>query len=624
MSDRVRSGSLREILADRAESFATPGTVKGVCVLLLSSVGEEVEILHRHGLDLEVCTALADANGREILSWARRSPRAHLLRREGLMGRAPELARLLDREGLGALALFPLKGEDSVLGYVVVGLPPVPRGVPLVEELEEPAWRKLEGDLDVLGLEVGQAVLREVLALRGVGRGRGARALLAVDAEDRVLFSHGSSRVIPSWGRGEVRGQTLKGLPGGKTLAAIELSHSPHLIWRNRTVGGKDAGRGLSLAAIPLSLAESLLPGARLILIRDPRAEDGAWGAPDTALLMELALRVTEFARRVEGEGSDAAARGSGHSGELAREALALADREDQEERIDLSGLFRDLLHRLEPELRDDRIQVLPFLAEDLPPVLGDHRSLETAFWSLLRRSWSSLLPRGGTITLRSWEEEGSVWSTISDDGPGIEDWAVLEMLALEPLLRARGGETLPEAGIHLARELIGKGGGAFHTESRPRLWTRYSVVFPAERVTRAARAPARESLPPAVTVRRNGNGHLDVLVVDDNEMVRMVLRKYLERQGHAVTEAVDGSIALDMVAEREFDRVMVDIDMPGTTGVEFFERLGSVAPFLRDRTVFMTGGFQEAETEDYIRGTGRPHIQKPFDLREIGEVLQA
>jgi CheY-like chemotaxis protein len=158
--------------------------------------------------------------------------------------------------------------------------------------------------------------------------------------------------------------------------------------------------------------------------------------------------------------------------------------------------------------------------------------------------------------------------------------------------------------------------------ETRDGLWTRYSVVFPAERVVRSAVDRRTSGIPPAVRVQRVENGQLAVLVVDDNHMVRTVLRRYLEKQGHQVMEAVDGGVALEILQDRVFDRVMVDIDMPGTTGVEFFRRLDTVNPDMRNRTVFMTGGFQEPETEEFIQGTGRPQIQKPFDLEEISVIL--
>ena len=89
------------------------------------------------------------------------------------------------------------------------------------------------------------------------------------------------------------------------------------------------------------------------------------------------------------------------------------------------------------------------------------------------------------------------------------------------------------------------------------------------------------------------------------------------------MTEAEDGEDALRLVRGREFDRLIVDVQMPGKDGPEFFSCLEEVAPVLRQRTVFMTGGFLEEDTERFIHESGRPAIKKPFDLSEMARTLE-
>lgn len=607
-----RSRSVLEVLSESAESVTVGGETRGVATLLFSPASSEVEFVYRRGLSLDVCGALSANAGKNLLSWARRTPRCHLLRSEGLVGRVPGLHDVLSREDLGGLALFPLLGMDSVLGYSIAGLPPEPRRIPRVAAAAEKEWREAAEWIGAMREEAGRAALRALLPLHEEGLARGVKALVVVDLEDRIVFSLGISRVLPSWGRGEVMGQLLKALPGGRVLASMEPAGSGHLDWRKRKVTTGDRDHSLGLVALGVVPEWEGRGQWKTILVREgERAADEA----DGGILLELALRLSQGK-----EGPEAATEAES----LAQGALAAAERIGGEESIDLSGLFRGFLHRLEPELKDDRIQLLPFLHGDLPMVRGDRRRLETALWAVLQQAWDSLLPRGGTITLRTWEEEGSVWCTIADDGEGADHGSMMEGLSLEPVSPGQEFQSLPASGVELARDLIRTGGGTFHIERRPQLWTRYTVVFSAERVVKSRSETVASGVPPAVEVRKTGNGQLDVLVVDDNDMVRTVLRKFLERKGHEVTEAMDGSMALRILEDRAFDRVMVDIDMPGTTGVEFFQQLDSVNPDMRDRTVFMTGGFQEGETEDFIQGTGRPHIQKPFDLSVISEVLQA
>ena len=74
---------------------------------------------------------------------------------------------------------------------------------------------------------------------------------------------------------------------------------------------------------------------------------------------------------------------------------------------------------------------------------------------------------------------------------------------------------------------------------------------------------------------------------------------------------------------DEDFDRVIVDVHMPGKTGPEFFESLTDVAPGMRSRTLFMTGGFVEGDTERFIQDSGRPAIKKPFDLAELAHTVE-
>jgi CheY-like chemotaxis protein len=64
------------------------------------------------------------------------------------------------------------------------------------------------------------------------------------------------------------------------------------------------------------------------------------------------------------------------------------------------------------------------------------------------------------------------------------------------------------------------------------------------------------------------------ILIVDDDEVIRMLMRQFLEGEGYVVVEAEDGHSALDRVAEQSFDLVILDIAMPGIDGPEVCEQI--------------------------------------------------
>ena len=154
--------------------------------------------------------------------------------------------------------------------------------------------------------------------------------------------------------------------------------------------------------------------------------------------------------------------------------------------------------------------------------------------------------------------------------------------------------------------------------ESRPSVWTRITVMLRQER--RRMRRPEPAVVVPAAD---SDSESLTVLVVDDNAALRSVLRRFLERRGHAVMEAADGEEGLRMVKGRVFDRVIVDVQMPVKDGPEFYMGLAAVRPDLQAHTMFMTGGFLSPQAERVIDASGRPSVRKPFDLVEMAKTIE-
>ncbi len=118
------------------------------------------------------------------------------------------------------------------------------------------------------------------------------------------------------------------------------------------------------------------------------------------------------------------------------------------------------------------------------------------------------------------------------------------------------------------------------------------------------------------------------ILIIDDDDISRDVLRAILESDDHDVEEAEDGQIAIDMVRESVPDLVITDIFMPGKGGVDTIEELKVMEPELR--IVAITGGaaFSSFEALEEARKHGaRKALTKPFDrkeiLRTVRELLQ-
>jgi len=82
--------------------------------------------------------------------------------------------------------------------------------------------------------------------------------------------------------------------------------------------------------------------------------------------------------------------------------------------------------------------------------------------------------------------------------------------------------------------------------------------------------------------IQRNSVGvKVNILVVDDEEVVRLLFKETLEELGHRVITAETGARALELVKQRDFDLVFLDLKMPGMDGAELFRQIKAIKPKL-------------------------------------------
>jgi two-component system, cell cycle response regulator len=108
------------------------------------------------------------------------------------------------------------------------------------------------------------------------------------------------------------------------------------------------------------------------------------------------------------------------------------------------------------------------------------------------------------------------------------------------------------------------------------------------------------------------------VLVAEDSLVIRAVLRRYLEREGYSVIEAVDGQAAIDCCHDAPPDTVLLDIDMPGLNGHEVLAHLKADRDLKDIPVVFLTG---KTGTEDIVaalRSGAHDYLKKPFETSEL------
>jgi DNA-binding NtrC family response regulator len=112
------------------------------------------------------------------------------------------------------------------------------------------------------------------------------------------------------------------------------------------------------------------------------------------------------------------------------------------------------------------------------------------------------------------------------------------------------------------------------------------------------------------------------VLVIDDDDDLRVLVARVVQQAGYAVDSAGDGQSGLDRLAERTCDVIVCDLRMPGMDGVTFYREVERRNPVMARRVVLMTAHVRSDEYVEFLRGVHAPVLNKPFTLDEFRSTL--
>lgn len=105
------------------------------------------------------------------------------------------------------------------------------------------------------------------------------------------------------------------------------------------------------------------------------------------------------------------------------------------------------------------------------------------------------------------------------------------------------------------------------------------------------------------------------LLVVDDEDRIRKLLRMYLERENYEIEEAENGEVALEKATEDDFDLILLDLMLPGIDGIEVCQQLRE---HKATPVIMLTAKGEEANRVQGFEVGADDYITKPFSPREV------
>jgi signal transduction histidine kinase/CheY-like chemotaxis protein len=289
------------------------------------------------------------------------------------------------------------------------------------------------------------------------------------------------------------------------------------------------------------------------------------------------------------------------------------------EDVFDCREIISEAAIMLRPRIREAGLTLETELPDQMPQLRADRRRTKQILLNLIDNAVKFTPPGGRVSIAASCEPTRGLTVAVHDTGIGIAKENLKKVL--QPFVqvtgsarRAREGTGL---GLPLVRVMMERHGGTLELDSEVGKRTTARIIFPPHRLV--AGEPQDPSRPVAVqSDSAPGNQAPDsasgptVLVVDDDENLRLLLARILVRGGYHAITAMDGVDALKYIRSQCIDLVMTDMLMPEMDGTELMHAMqtdGSSVP-----VIAMSG---VDDSKDRLRGAlrlgARTTLSKPF-----------
>jgi hypothetical protein len=314
-------------------------------------------------------------------------------------------------------------------------------------------------------------------------------------------------------------------------------------------------------------------------------------------------------------------------AGELTSRLLQFSRRRVPQAKIlDLNQVVNSLGTMMR-RLLGEEIELDFNLASGLGSVNADAGRMEQVLLNLAVNSRDAM-PHGGTLTIETAnamvEKRGVVKPgayvvlTVKDTGTGMD--AATQAHVFEPFFTTKRAGSGTGLGLYTVAGIVKQSGGAVELKSQPGRGTSFRVYLP-----RVDRAPA--IAPAAVPKTMASGGAETILLVEDDEMVRTLVRETMESNGYRVLEASDPLEARVVAAAspNAIQLLITDVIMPKASGPQLARKLLQLSPGLK--VLYMSGHTDRAISKRGVRRKEVAFLPKPFTpaqlVAKVREVLE-
>jgi nitrogen-specific signal transduction histidine kinase len=279
---------------------------------------------------------------------------------------------------------------------------------------------------------------------------------------------------------------------------------------------------------------------------------------------------------------------------------------------VDINMLLEDILFLIKESFRD--IEIEKSFDPRLYPIKGDEAELQNVFLNLCTNAKDAMAGKGllrvRTERKRYVGHREFAVVEIEDTGQGIDE--KIKEKIFEPYFTTKENGTNLGMGLYLVDKIIREHGGFVELESEKDKGTRFSIYLPLPTKIVEPETAKEELTNGGLTKKQK------ILVVDDEDVVRELIKGVLADEPTEILEAPDGTKALEIFKEQHgsIDLVILDMIMPGIKGDEVLREMRLIR---KDIKVIISSGFMSEEQRDSLKKYKvDAFLDKPFRDKDV------
>jgi len=286
-------------------------------------------------------------------------------------------------------------------------------------------------------------------------------------------------------------------------------------------------------------------------------------------------------------------------------------------EAVDINSVITSTLELYAYELKTSNIEVITRLSQGNIVTVADPGQLQQLFLNIIVNAEKEIKStrNGGRLTLSSEKKDGWIRVSIADDGPGIPAENLQRIF--DPFFSTREIGEGTGLGLSVCHGIAAEHGGRIYAESEPPGGTTFFIELP---VVTMESDPA----PPAAQRQEAVRQGAKILVVDDEQAIRGLITQVLAGEGHQVTAVDNPEQALARLQIERYNLILMDLKMPGMSGIELYGRIRKIAHSLARRVMFITGDVMGEDTKQFLKQYQARYIIKPFGIQELKKEVNA